>query len=96
MVPAPPRRTGLPSRPGVTRPTRGSCSAVTVLKFLIAFGARRPLVPITAQLVPSLGTSSCVCGVRGGGGAPGFSFQWKAVVHSSTQCPLIACQEVHE
>lgn len=74
-VPAPPRRAGLPSRPGVTRPARGSCSAVAVLKFLIAFGARRPLVPITARLAPSLGTSSrCACGVQGVGALPGSPF----------------------
>ncbi|CAN0344716.1 unnamed protein product [Rangifer tarandus platyrhynchus] len=72
-VPAPPRWAGLPSRPGVTRPTRGSRSAVTVLKFLIAFGARHPLVAIAAQPVPSLGTLSCC--VLCAGGLLGFACQ---------------------
>ena len=84
MVPAPPHGTGLPSRPGVTRPTRGSCSAVTVSKFLIAFGARHPLVAIAAQPVPSLGTSSCC--VWCAGGLPGFAFtgrQWSTPAHNA-------------
>lgn len=44
-VPALPAGQGLPSRPGVTLPTRGLRSAVAVLKFLIALGLGAPSCP---------------------------------------------------